>query len=55
MKPEYVYGGSRRFWHWTQAALIVLLALTGFEIHGSFQFFGYGQAVAYHNPRLLDS
>lgn len=44
-----VYRAFERFWHWTQAALIFLLALTGFEIHGTFQFLGYRQAVAYHN------
>lgn len=32
-----------------QAALIVFLGVTGFEIHGSFTFFGYDQAVKYHN------
>ena len=45
---EYVYKGFERFWHWTQAALILFLALTGFEIHGSLSFFGFDQAVAYH-------
>ena len=36
MNREYVYKGFERFWHWTQALLILFLALTGFEIHGSF-------------------
>ncbi len=45
----YIYKGFERFWHWTQAVLILLLAFTGFEIHGSYQFLGYRQAVAYHN------
>ncbi len=49
MKKEYVYRGFERFWHWTQAALIIFLAVTGFEIHGSITFFGYDQAVRYHN------
>lgn len=48
-----VYRAFERFWHWTQAALIVLLALTGFEIHGTFQFLGYRQAVAYHNAAAI--
>jgi thiosulfate reductase cytochrome b subunit len=48
MKREYVYKGFERFWHWTQAALILFLVLTGFEIHGSVAFFGFEQAVAYH-------
>ena len=49
MKKEYVYRGFERFWHWTQAALIIFLGVTGFEIHGSINFFGYDQAVRYHN------
>ncbi len=49
MKQEYVYRSFERFWHWMQAALILFLGLTGFEIHGSIQFFGFDQAVRYHN------
>jgi thiosulfate reductase cytochrome b subunit len=49
MRRECVYGGFERFWHWTQAVLILFLALTGFEIHGSLAFFGFEQAVAYHS------
>jgi formate dehydrogenase gamma subunit len=45
----YIYKGFERFWHWSQAALIFFLAFTGFEIHGSFTFFGFEKAVAYHN------
>ncbi|MDX9759390.1 MAG: cytochrome b/b6 domain-containing protein [Bacteroidota bacterium] len=45
----YVYRAFERFWHWTQALLIMFLAVTGFEIHGSFTFFGFAEAVAYHN------
>jgi thiosulfate reductase cytochrome b subunit len=53
MRQEYVYQAFERFWHWTQAALIVFLGVTGFEIHGSFQFFGYAQAVRYHNAAAI--
>jgi thiosulfate reductase cytochrome b subunit len=49
MKREYVYRAFERFWHWMQASLIIFLGITGFEIHGSIQFFGYDQAVTYHN------
>lgn len=45
----YIYRAFERFWHWTQATLIFFLALTGFEIHGSINFFGYHNAVKYHN------
>ncbi|MDD3875092.1 MAG: cytochrome b/b6 domain-containing protein [Bacteroidales bacterium] len=49
MKKVYVYKGFERFWHWMQAALIFLLAATGFEIHGSLRLFGFEQAVVVHN------
>lgn len=48
MKSIYIYKRFERFWHWTQAGLIIFLAATGFEIHGSFSFFGYEKAVLYH-------
>jgi thiosulfate reductase cytochrome b subunit len=48
-KQVYIYGGFERFWHWMQAVLIFFLAFTGFEIHGSLTFFGYANAVRYHN------
>ncbi|MFA5404600.1 MAG: cytochrome b/b6 domain-containing protein [Ignavibacteria bacterium] len=48
IQKVYIYRAFERFWHWTQAVLIFLLALTGFEIHGSFSFFGYQNAVNYH-------
>jgi thiosulfate reductase cytochrome b subunit len=48
MQQVYIYKRFERFWHWSQAALIFFLALTGFEIHGSFIFLGYESAVEYH-------
>jgi len=48
-KQELVYKGFERFWHWSQSFLIIFLGLTGFEVHGSFTFFGFEQAVRYHN------
>jgi len=53
MQRAYVYKGFGRFWHWTQAMLILFLALTGFEVHGSFQFLGYRQAVLYHSTAAV--
>ena len=49
MRQEYVYQAFNRFWHWGQAVLILFLALTGFEIHGSLRFFGFAQAVKLHS------
>lgn len=48
MKKVYIYKGFERFWHWTQAALIIFLALTGFEVHGSFSILGFEQAARFH-------
>jgi thiosulfate reductase cytochrome b subunit len=53
MRREYVYKGFERFWHWTQAGLILFLALTGFEIHGSLSFLGFEQAVRYHSTAAV--
>ena len=53
MRGEYVYKGFERFWHWTQAGLILFLAFTGFEIHGSLSFFGFEQAVRYHSTAAV--
>jgi thiosulfate reductase cytochrome b subunit len=53
MKREYIYRAFERFWHWSQAALIIMLGVTGFEIHGALQFFGFRQAVAYHNAAAI--
>ncbi|HPR33102.1 MAG TPA: cytochrome b/b6 domain-containing protein [Prolixibacteraceae bacterium] len=48
MKRVYIYKGFERFWHWTQAALIIFLALTGFEVHGSFHILGFEHAARFH-------
>ena len=48
-KQVYVYKAFERFWHWMQAILIFFLAFSGFEIHGSYTFFGFRDAVKYHN------
>ncbi|HQO49729.1 MAG TPA: cytochrome b/b6 domain-containing protein [Bacteroidales bacterium] len=48
-KKVYVYQGFERFWHWNQALLIFILALTGFEIHSSYTILGFETAVDIHN------
>jgi len=48
-KKVYIYKSFERFWHWMQAILIFFLAFSGFEIHGIYSFFGYRDAVRYHN------
>ena len=37
-----------RFWHWTQAALILLLLFTGFHLHGSLGFMHFRTAWQLH-------
>lgn len=44
-----VYKRFERFWHWVQALLVILLAVTGFEIHFAwFSVFGWETAVELH-------
>lgn len=44
----YIFKRFERFWHWSQAGLIIFLMLTGFEIHGSYSIFGFEKAVDLH-------
>jgi thiosulfate reductase cytochrome b subunit len=37
-----------RFWHWSQAVLIFGLLLTGLDIHGTYELFGFEQSLDYH-------
>ncbi len=48
MRRVYIYKGFERFWHWTQALLIIFLALTGFEVHGSIHILGFEHAARFH-------
>ncbi len=45
----YLYTRYERFWHWLQSALILILLLTGFEIHNGLNLFGFHRAVRIHN------
>lgn len=44
----YLYARFERFWHWSQAALIIFMAITGFEIHAFYELFGFERAVFLH-------
>jgi len=44
----YIFKRFERFWHWSQALLIIFLLLTGFEIHNSYHLFGFEQATQLH-------
>ncbi len=47
-KGIYIFTVFERFWHWSQASLIITLLLTGFEIHGFWTLFGFEQALNLH-------
>nr|VFJ46858.1 MAG: thiosulfate reductase cytochrome b subunit [Candidatus Kentron sp. DK] len=52
MSKIYLATGVDRLWHWVHATGIVLLILTGFQIHfvEDFSFFwGFSQALYWHN------
>ncbi len=48
MQRIYIFKRFERFWHWSQAALIMFMMLTGFEIHGTYTWLGFQRAVDYH-------
>ena len=43
-----IFKHFERFWHWTQAALIIMLLISGFEVHGSYTLLGFEDAVTTH-------
>ncbi len=49
MKHVMIYKRFERFWHWSQALLIVFMLITGFEIHGSYSLLGFGPAARLHS------
>lgn len=44
----YLFTRFERFWHWSQAALIITLLFTGFAIHGSHALVDFRTAVEVH-------
>ena len=48
MARVYIFKRFERFWHWSQAALIIFMLLTGFEVHGTYALFGWQKAASYH-------
>jgi len=53
VKEVKLYRRFGQFWHWTQTVLVLFLSLTGFEVHGSLEFFGYKNAVTYHSAAAV--
>jgi thiosulfate reductase cytochrome b subunit len=48
MQKLYLYSRFERFWHWSQAVLVILLILSGFEIHGTWSIWGFEKAHDLH-------
>ncbi|MFV5212863.1 cytochrome b/b6 domain-containing protein [Azonexus caeni] len=44
----YIYKRYERFWHWSQALLIIGMMITGFEVHGTYTLLGFQKAVQLH-------
>jgi thiosulfate reductase cytochrome b subunit len=44
----FLYKRYERFWHWSQAVLVIFMLFTGFEIHGTYEYFGFRRAADYH-------
>jgi len=49
MNKVKIYSRFERCWHWTQMLLILLLMITGFEIHSTFKAFGFETSVRLHS------
>jgi len=48
MAKIYIFKRFERFWHWSQALLIITMGVSGFEIHGTFAWLGYDTAQYVH-------
>jgi len=44
----YLFKRFERFWHWSQALMIIIMFITGFEIHGNYSWLGFAKAVDVH-------
>lgn len=44
----YLFTRFERFWHWSQATLIITLLISGFAIHGSHSLLDFRTAVTLH-------
>ena len=48
MSKIKLYSRFERLWHWSQAILIIIMLVTGFEIHGTYTLFGFESAINTH-------
>lgn len=49
----YLFKRFERFWHWSQALLIITLLLTGFTLHGYLKIAGFRTALLVHEYAAL--
>ena len=52
MERTYLFTRFERFWHWSQAILIIGMLITGFEIHGTYKLLGFHQAHVVHTTAV---
>lgn len=48
MARVYIFKRFERFWHWTQALLIITMLVTGFEVHGTYKLLSWHEAAEIH-------
>lgn len=48
-KNIYLYTRYERFWHWLQMMLILVLLVTGFEVHDQYVLLSFETAVSVHS------
>lgn len=48
-----LFSRFERFWHWSQAALIMVLLFTGFGVHGFYKLIDFETAVTLHTGAAL--
>ncbi|MDB1123677.1 cytochrome b/b6 domain-containing protein [Vibrio algarum] len=48
-KTVVIFKRFERFWHWGQAALVLLLIVTGLELHGTIDLLGFGKSSHFHH------
>jgi thiosulfate reductase cytochrome b subunit len=49
LRKVYMYPVYERLWHWFMAFGVLVLLITGFEVHGGFSLLGMPNAIAVHN------
>ena len=54
MARVMMYKRFERLWHWSQAFLIIAMMVTGLEVHGTYDLFGFEKAVDLHVTQLVD-